>query len=96
MAGFGICHGEVYGRSPESIAKEASIATKLHHPNIVPILGCLHVHGGANALLMELMSSYLPSYVQAINVSTWFSGHKITPFQPLVAVDMRYLHENRP
>jgi hypothetical protein len=103
MAGFGIFREEGCGRNPEVVAKEASIATKRHHPNIIPMLetmlGCVQVHGGANALLMKLMSSYLPSYVEAINakLSSWFYGHKITPFQPLVVVDMKYLHEeNRP
>jgi hypothetical protein len=101
MARFGIFREEVCGRNPEAVAKEASIATKCHHPNIIPMLetmlGCVQVHGGANALLMELMSSYLPSYVQAINDNLWFSDRKITPFQPLVVVDMKYLHEdNRP
>ena len=81
-------------------AIEASIATEVHHPNIVPMLGRLQVHEGRDGVLMELMSSSLLSYVQA-RKSTKYSWFKRTPFQPLVAVDMmlqiaeamRYLHE---
>ena len=98
--------GEVFavkkfrGSNSELAAKEASIATEVHHPNVVPMLGCLQVHQGIDGVLMELMSSSLLSYVQARKNSrvSWF---KRTPFQPLVAVDMmlqiaeamRYLHE---
>jgi tRNA A-37 threonylcarbamoyl transferase component Bud32 len=85
----------------ELAAKEVSIATKVHHPNIVPMLGRLQVHEGTDEVLMELMSSSLLSYVQARKRTKvwWFT---ITPFDPLVGVDMmlqiaeamRYLHEN--
>jgi hypothetical protein len=98
--------GEVFavkkfrGNLSKLAAKEVSIATKVHHPNIVPMLGCLQIHEGTDGVLMELMSSSLLSYVQARKRTRvwWFT---ITPFQPLVAVDMmlqiaeamRYLHK---
>ena len=98
--------GEVFavkkfrGSNSELAAKEASIATEVHHPNVVPMLGCLQVHEGTDGVLMGLMSSSLLSYVQA-RKSTRVSWFKRTPFQPLVAVDMilqiaevmRYLHD---
>ena len=56
-------------------AIEASIATKIHHPNIVPMLGRLQVQGGSDEVLMELMSSTLLSYVQARRVQG-FVGSK--------------------
>jgi serine/threonine protein kinase len=98
--------GEVFavkkfpGNLSELAAKEVSIATKVHHPNIVPMLGRLQVQEGTDGVLMELMSSSLLSYVQT-RKKTWVSWFTITPFQPLVAIDMmlqiaeamRYLHE---
>ena len=88
------------GNISKLAADEASIATKVHHPNIVPMLGCVQVQEGTDGVLMELMSSSLLSYVQTRKKTRvwWFT---ITPFQPLVAVDMmlqiaeamRYLHE---
>ena len=81
-------------------AIEATIATEVHHPNVVPMLGRLQVHEDRDGVLMELMSSNLRSYVQARKTS-WVSWFKRPPFQPLVVVDMmlqiaeamRYLHE---
>jgi hypothetical protein len=98
--------GEVFamkkfpGNLSKLAADEASIATQVHHPNIVPMLGRVQVQKGTDGVLMELMSSSLLSYVQTRKQTRvwWFP---ITPFQPLVAVDMmlqiaeamRYLHE---
>jgi hypothetical protein len=89
-----------WGSNSKLAAVEASIATEVHHPNIVPMLGRLQVQEGTDGVLMELMSSSLLSYVQTRKSTRvwWFT---ITPFQPLVVVDMmlqiaeamRYLHE---
>jgi len=63
--------GEVFavkkfrGSNSKLAAVEASIATAVHHPNIVPMLGRLQVQEGTDGVLMELMSSSLLSYVQA-------------------------------
>lgn len=78
--------------------KEATVAAKLHHPNVVSLIGCF-VEGNDCSLLMELMSKNLFEYMKERR-SGWLNMSKVRLGLPIaldimlqIAEGMRYLHQ---
>ena len=79
------------------VVKEATVVAKLHHPNVVSLIGCF-VEGHDSSLLMELMSKNLFEYMEERR--GWFGISKVRLDLPLaldimlqIAEGMRYLHQ---
>jgi len=79
------------------VRKEAKLQARLHHPNVVQVIGYA-AKGGQHMIVSELMSKDLRSYLD----DCVHNGQTRPPLSHLLAVDimlqiaeaMKYLHEN--